>query len=103
VGKPRTIEGYIRGMNRYGHRIRRSKWMLPNVRVADGVNSRGGVSVTDHICLPTEARWRPRINVNLHMQEKTWYIAMGRNDATYRAFVADPANATILANPPFSR
>jgi hypothetical protein len=104
VGKPRTIEGYIRGMNRYGRRIRHSKWMLRKFRAwADGVNYRGGVSMADHICFPTEACWRPRMNVNQHIQEKTRYIAMGRNNAAYRAFVADPANAAIFANPPFPR
>jgi hypothetical protein len=59
--------------------------------------------MADHICFPTEACWRPRMNVNQHIQEKTRYIAMGRNDAAYRAFVADPANAAIFANPPFPR
>jgi hypothetical protein len=32
-GKPRTIEGYIRGMNRYGRRIHHRKWMLRKFRV----------------------------------------------------------------------
>ena len=43
------------------------------------------------------------MNVSQHIQEKTRYIAMGRNDAVYRAFVVDPANAAIFANPPFAR
>ena len=41
VGKSRTIEGYIRGVNRYGRRIRHSTWILRKFRVwADGVNYR---------------------------------------------------------------
>jgi hypothetical protein len=104
VGKPRTIEGYIWGMNRCDRRIRHSKWMLRKFRVwADGVNYWGGVSMADHICFPTEACWRPRMNVNLHIQDKTRYIAMGRKDAAYRAFVAHHTNAAIFANPPFPR
>ena len=43
------------------------------------------------------------MNVTQHIQEKTRYIAMGRNDTAYRAFVADPANTTIFTNPPFPR
>ena len=104
VGKPRTIEGYIRGLNRFGRRIRHSRWMLRKFLAwANGVNYRGGISMADHICFPTEACWRPRMNVSQHIQEKTRYIAMGRSDAVYRAFVADPANAAIFANPPFPR
>jgi len=104
VGKPRTIEGYIRDLNRFGHRIRHSWWMLRKVLVwANGVNYRGGISMADHICFPTEACWRSQMNVSQHIQEKTRYITIGRNDAVYRAFVADPANAAIFGNPPFPR
>jgi len=28
VGKPCTIEGYIHSLNRFGHQIRHSRWML---------------------------------------------------------------------------
>jgi len=101
VGKPRTIEGYISGLNRFGRWICHSRWMLRKILVwANGLNYRGGISMADHICFPTEACWWPRMNVSQHIQEKTRYIAMGRSDAVYRAFVADPANATIFTNPP---
>jgi len=70
---------------------------------ANGVNYQGGISMADHICFPTEACWRPRMNVSQHIQEKTRYIAMGRNDTVYRAFVMDPANAAIFTNPQFPR
>jgi len=70
---------------------------------ANGVNYRGGISMVDHICFPTEACWWPRMNVSPHIQEKTRYIAMGHNDTVYRAFVTDPANAAIFANPPLPR
>jgi len=102
VGKPRTIEGYIRGLNRFGRRIRHSRWMLRKFLAwANGVNYQGGISMAGHICFPTEACSRPRMNVSQHIQEKTRYIATGRNDAVYRAFVADAAHAAIFANPPF--
>jgi len=102
VGKPRTIEGYICGLNRFGRRIRHSRWMLRKFLAwANGVNYRGGISMADHICFPTEACWRPWMNVSQHIQEKTRYIAMGRSDAVYRVFIADPGNAAIFANPPF--
>jgi len=104
VGKPRTIEGYIRGLNRFGCRIRHSRWMLRKFLAwANGVNYQGGISMVDHICFPTEACWQPRMNVSQHIQEKTRYIAMGCSDALYRAFVVDPANAAIFANAPFPR
>jgi len=57
----------------------------------------------DHICFPTEACWWPRMNVSQHIQEKTQYIAMGCNNAVYRAFIVDPTNAALFANPPFPR
>jgi hypothetical protein len=53
--------------------------------------------------LPNRSLLAVTMNVNLHIQEKTRYIAMGRNDAAYQAFVANPANAAIFANPPFPR
>ena len=43
------------------------------------------------------------MNVSQHIQEKIRYITRGHNDAVYRAFVADPANAAIFVNPPFPR
>jgi len=102
VGKPLTIEGYIRGLIRFGRRIRHSRWMLRKFLAwVNGVNYPGGISMADHICFPTEACWQPRMNLSQHIQEKTRYIPMGRNDAVYRAFVADPVNAAIFANPPF--
>jgi len=59
--------------------------------------------MADHICFPTEACWWPRMNVSQHIQEKTRYIAMGRSDAVYCVFVADPANAAIFPNALFPR
>jgi len=55
VGKPRTIEGYIRGLNRFGRRIRH-RWTLQKFLAwANGVNYWGGISMADHICFSTEA------------------------------------------------
>ena len=105
VGMPRTIEGYIHGLNWFGRQIRHSRWMLRKFLVlANGVNSWGGISMADHILyFPTEACWWPWMDVSQHIQQKTRYIAMGHNDAGYRAFVTDAANAVIFANPQFPR
>ena len=43
------------------------------------------------------------MNVSQHIQEKTQYITIARNDAVYRVFVMDLANGVIFANPPFAR
>jgi len=59
--------------------------------------------MADHICFPRKACWQPQMNVSQHIEEKTRYIAMGRNDAVYRVFVADFVNAVIFVNPPFLR
>jgi len=95
VGKPRSVEGYIKAMGRYGRRIRQSRWMLTKL-ILWANNHRYGPQpgmMSDNICFPTEACWRPRMNIAQHRQEKARYISMGRNDAAYKAFVADPANA----------
>jgi len=84
VGKPRTIKGYIRGLNWFGHRIPHSRWILQKILAwANGVNYCGGISMADYICFPKEACWQPRMNVSQHIQEKTQYITMGQDDAVY--------------------
>ena len=104
VGKPHTIEGYIHGLNWFGRQIHHSQWMLRKFLAwANGVHYQVGISMVDHICFPTEACWQPQMNVSQHIQEKTRYIAMGRNDNVYRALVADPLNAEIFTNPLFPR
>jgi len=71
VGKPRTIEGYIWRLYWFGRWIHHSRWMLWKFLAwANGVNYRGGISMADHICFPTEACWWPRMNVSQHIQEK---------------------------------
>jgi len=104
VGKPRRIKGYICGLNWFACQIRHSWWMLRKFLAwANGVYYRGRISMADRICFPIEACWQPQMNVSQHIQEKTQYITIARNDAVYRVFVMDLANGVIFANPPFAQ
>jgi len=68
IGKPHTIKGYICSLNRFGCWIHLSRWMLRKFLAwANGVYYQGGISMVDHICFPTEACWRPRMNVSQYI------------------------------------
>jgi len=96
VGKPRSADGWIKAVNKYGRRVRQNRWVLNRLREWASTQAYGpqpappeaSVTMEEAICFPGEACYRPRMNLGQHFAAKQQYIALDRDDLAYRKWEA---------------
>jgi hypothetical protein len=95
-GKPRSTDGWIKAVNKYGRRVRQNRWVLRRLRDWASTQANGlqpappeaPVTMEQVICFPGEACYRPRMNHAQHFAAKQQYIALDRDDRAYRKWEA---------------
>jgi len=95
-GKPRSTDGWIKAVNKYGRRVRQNRWVLRRLREWASTQAYGPqpappeapVTMEQAICFPGEACYRPRMNQGQHFAAKQQYIALDRDDQAYRKWEA---------------
>jgi len=95
-GKPRSTDGWIKAINKYGCRVRQNRWVLRRIREWASTQVYGPQpappeapgTMEQAICFPGEACYRPRMNQGQHFAAKQQYIALDRDDRAYRKWEA---------------
>ena len=91
-GKPRSTDGWIKAVNKYGHRVRQNRWVLRRLREWASTQAYGPqpaspeapVTMEQAICFPGEACYHHCMNQGQHFAAKQQYIALDHDDQAYR-------------------